>query len=270
MSDSTFWGGKHAYIAGGSAGLGLALANACARRGMRVTLVARDHVRLEEAAESLRQGGAEVATIAADLEGAGEPRRAFEEASTHTPVDVACHLAGLSARGRVVNTTRAAYEKLFAINFLAAAELASAAAESVAERRGSLVLVGSLASHVAAPFMGAYPASKHALSALAQQLRLEWGEAGLHTLHVCPGPMARDDAGHRYDEQAVDLPEAARRPGGGADVKLIDPAGLADEVLAACEHRRAELVRPKKARLLFALSKLSPAWGDWLLKKKMG
>jgi short-subunit dehydrogenase len=119
--------------------------------------------------------------------------------------------------------------------------------------------------------MGAYPASKHALAAYTQQLRLELAPQGAHVLHVCPGPIARDPAAYsaagRYAADSPDVPAAAQAPGAGAKVRAIDPARLAESIVNACERRKAELVMPAKARLLFAVSQLSARWGDWLLSR---
>ncbi|MEQ8849799.1 SDR family NAD(P)-dependent oxidoreductase [Botrimarina sp.] len=261
--------GRHGLVTGGSSGLGLAIARAAVRDGMRLTIVGRDAQRLEEAAQSLRRErpGAVVAAAQADLAVDGEPRRVADEASLQQPLDFVCHAAGLSTRGRLVDTPRSEHERLMAINFFAAAELAAATGEALAQRGGRLVLIGSLATFVAPAFLGAYPASKHPLAALAQQLRLELGPQGLRTLLVCPGPIARNDAGHRYDEQAARLPEAARQPGGGAKVKALDPGRLAQQILADSRRGRRELIAPNKARLLFALCRLAPAWGDRLLQR---
>jgi hypothetical protein len=49
--------------------------------------------------------------------------------------------------------------------------------------------------------------------------------------------------------------------------KLLSPTRLADEIVLACEARRSELIRPRSARLLFALMQLSPRLGDWLIKR---
>lgn len=263
--------GTNGLITGGSAGLGLAIARRAVAEGMAVTLVGRDQGRLAEAAESLRslRPDAEVTTRAADLATAGEPTRVVSEAAAERPLDFVCHAAGLSARGRIVHTPRAEFEKLLAINFLAAAELATAQGEALAERAGRLVLIGSLATRVAPAHLGPYPASKHPLAALAQQLRMELGPAGLRTLLVCPGPIARDDAGQRYETQADGLPGKASKPGGGAKVKALDPDWLAERVLAGSRKGKSELVYPTKARLLFVLSQLSPGLGDWLLRKSM-
>ncbi|MEO0529899.1 MAG: SDR family NAD(P)-dependent oxidoreductase [Planctomycetota bacterium] len=263
--------GKTGLITGGSAGLGLAIARAAVAEGMRVTLVGRDEARLDAAATGLQEKhpGSSVATIAADLAVAGESARVAAAAKAEQPLDFVCHAAGLSSRGRVADTSRADFERSLAINFLAAAELASALSESLTERSGRFVLIGSLATRVAPAYLGAYPASKHPVAALAQQLRIELGPAGLRTLLVLPGPIAREDAGSRYTAEAAGLPESAKQPGGGAKVKAIDPNWLARQILANSRRGRRELVVPAKARLLFTLSQLSPTLGDWLLRKSM-
>lgn len=86
-------------------------------------------------------------------------------------------------------------------------------------------------------------------------------------LLVCPGPIAREDSGSRYDKQSSDLPKSAKQPGAGVKLKGIPPALLAAKILRACQRRQPELVVPAKAKLLFAISQLSPAMGDWLLKR---
>jgi hypothetical protein len=86
---------------------------------------------------------------------------------------------------------------------------------------------------------------------------------------VCPGPIARDDAGQRYANEAGDIPAAAQAPGGGAKLKAINPDRLAEKILSAAAARKPDLIVPSKARLLFAISQLSATWGDWLLRRSM-
>jgi short-subunit dehydrogenase len=140
-----------------------------------------------------------------------------------------------------------------------------AALPHLLEARGHLVHIGSLGSKAASKFLGAYPASKFPLAAYAQQLRLELGPKGLHTLLVCPGPIRRDDAGQRYREAAV--PANAREPGGGVKLPGIDADWLARRILRACERRQTELVVPARARLLFAIAQLWPTLGDWIINR---
>jgi short-subunit dehydrogenase len=108
------------------------------------------------------------------------------------------------------------------------------------------------------------------VAAFSQQLRLELSEQGLHVLLVCPGPIRRDDAGIRYEQATGDVPESARRPGGGVKLKGIDPHWLARRILLACERRSPELVVPASARLLFAIAQLWPRLGDWAVRKMTG
>jgi short-subunit dehydrogenase len=98
-------------------------------------------------------------------------------------------------------------------------------------------------------------------------LRLELQPRGVHVLLVCPGPIARPDAGVRYDAQATGLPDTARRPGGGVKLKGLPPERLVAKILEYCERRRPELVMPARARLLFAISQLSPTLGDWIIRR---
>jgi short-subunit dehydrogenase len=133
--------------------------------------------------------------------------------------------------------------------------------------RGHLVNIGSLAGKTAARYMGAYSATKHAVSAYSQQLRLELGPQGLHVLLVSPGPIARDEPRSYSAEKLASLPASARKPGGGVKVGLLRSDRLAEQILLACDRRRSELVVPGRSRLVFALGQLWPDLGDWIVRK---
>ena len=164
-----------------------------------------------------------------------------------------------------IETSADKFRELFELNFLSLVRCTQAAAPHLIAARGHVVNIGSLAGKSAARYLGAYPASKFPVSAYSQQLRLELGPQGLHLLLVCPGPIARLDAGQRYE--AANLPPEARQPGGGVALPGIPPEELAAKILRACERRQAELVIPGKARWLFAIAQLSPSWGDWIVRK---
>lgn len=267
----SYWSGKRALIIGGSAGLGRALADVLAQHGARLTIVARRQQPLDAVTRDLKARGAEVLSVAADVTKLDDIKRLSD--SVHSAwggIDLLCHCAGRSMRGTALATNAADFRDLWETNFLSAVECIQQFAEPLTASRGHIVLIGSLASKVAAGYLGAYPASKFPLAAIAQQLRLETEQSELHTLLVCPGPIARDDldgAGARYAAQAPEVPAAAHQPGGGAKVRAINPHWLAGKILLACEERQAELVVPKRARLLFAVSQLSPRLGDWLLRR---
>jgi short-subunit dehydrogenase len=269
----SYWHGKRAVITGGSAGIGRVLAGVLVQHGARVAIVARRAEPLEKVAEELRQVGGNVMAVPTDVTIATDvDRLAATVQSAWGGLDLLCNCAGRSMRGTILSTAVEDFRNLWEVNFLSALYCSKAFAPTLAHSHGHIVLVGSLASKAAAAYLGAYPTSKFPLSALAQQMRLEFGETGPHVLLVCPGPIARDnetlaESAGRYAEQAANLPTSAQKPGGGAKVRAIDPQWLAEQILSACQQRRAELVIPRKARLLFAISQLSPRLGDWVLRR---
>jgi short-subunit dehydrogenase len=263
-----YWEGKRAVITGASSGLGRAVAEMLAARGAHLMLIARTAETLSNVANTLRARGGSVSTLSADVTQLGDVERIVEATQKELGgVDILCHCAGRSMRGEILVTRPDDHCELWEVNFLAPFQLTQALAESLTESRGHVVFVGSLASKVAPRYMGAYPCSKFPLAALAQQLRLQWGKQGPHVLLVCPGPIARADSSDRYAAESSGVPEDARRAGGGAIVRKIDPTVLAEQILNACERRLPELVVPRKARILFAVTQLWPQLGDWLLRK---
>jgi short-subunit dehydrogenase len=260
-----YWHGKRAVITGGSAGLGRALAEVLVGRKARVALVARGQEALDQAAGELTDRGGDVLAISADVTDDAElPRVAATVRERWGGVDIVCHCAGRSMRSLAVSTPVAQYRELLDLNFLSSVRCIQAFHDMLVESRGHFVLLGSLAGKIAPRYYGAYPASKFAVSALAQQLRLELGPKGLHVLLVCPGPIQRD-VERRYE--ADNVPAEALSVGAGAKVRKIKPRRLSMRILRACERRQAELIVPSEARLLFALSQLWPTLGDWILRR---
>ncbi|QDT00498.1 SDR family NAD(P)-dependent oxidoreductase [Adhaeretor mobilis] len=263
-----YWQGKACLITGGSAGLGFALAQSLARRGARLAIAARNEQHLEEAAEKLRLlGASEVIALPTDVAWQEDVDRLRDSISEEFgTLDFLCNCAGRSLRGKVLDSAAEDFQQLLDVNFLATVRVTHALAPMLLESKGHVVNVGSLASKVAPRYLGAYPASKHALAAYTQQLRLENRDAGLHAMLVCPGPIAGSNVA-RYEKAAEGLPAEAATAGGGAKVSAIDPAWLAEKILSACEKRRPELVVPWKAKFLLVASGISARLGDWLLGK---
>lgn len=264
----SFFAGKVVLVTGGSAGLGWHTARAFARGGAQVVITARGAKRLEAAAAELRRAGGTVTSIAADVTSQHEVDDLFRHLDhEYQRLDVLVNCAGRSARGLASQVAPAQFLELMELNFLGLVRASQAALPRLVASRGHLINIGSLASKVATPYLGAYPASKFAVAAYSQQLRLELAPQGVHVLLVCPGPIERRDADGRYENEARHLPEAAGRPGGGAKVKATDPEKLAGRIVRACQKRQAELVLPSQARWLAAISQLWPSLGDWIINR---
>jgi short-subunit dehydrogenase len=270
----SYWRNKVAIVTGGSSGLGLAIAKELYSAGTTVVLAARDANRLEVATSEVRAAATEATTVV------GIPCDITRDEQVTSLIgstldrfgqlDLLVNCAGKSGRRKVLDTTPQQFQEMWELNFLALVRCTRTAAPHLLKSRGHLVNIGSLASKSASKFLGAYPATKFAVAAYTQQLRLELEPEGLHVLLVCPGPIKRDESNVRYADEAKGLPESARKPGGGVKLKGIDPERLAKKILTACERRKKELVIPCKSKLLFAMSQLSPSLGDWVVNRMTG
>jgi short-subunit dehydrogenase len=223
---------------------------------------------LETLVAGIRREGRSVLTVAADVTRQADVenlmRRTIDEFGR---LDVLVNAAGRSARGQVIDTTPEEFAELLDLNFLSVVRCVRAAVPHLLQTSGHLVNIGSLAGKAAVRYVGAYPATKFALTAYTQQLRLELSPRGLHVLLVSPGPIARSDVTQRYADQVAGLPARARKPGAGVKFRAIRPENLSQAILRACERGRPELVYPPAVRLLLALGALSPRLGDWFVRR---
>jgi len=263
-----FWRDKVVVVTGGSSGLGRVIAEAFAAAGAKVVIAGLEPDAVQRAAAEIGAARGDVLGIPADVTRQEDVDRLFARAlERFGRLDVLVNCAGRSMRGKLIDTTPEQFRELMELNLLATVRCTRAAVPHLLKQRGHVVNIGSLAAKSAARWVGAYPATKHAVAGYSQQLRLELGPEGLHVLLVCPGPIARKEPRLYPLEGLEDLPERARRPGAGIKLKGIPPEKLARAILRACERRRPELVMPAKARLLFAMSQLCPRLGDWIVRK---
>ncbi|NQU23156.1 MAG: SDR family NAD(P)-dependent oxidoreductase [Candidatus Nealsonbacteria bacterium] len=265
----SYWENKTVLVTGGSSGLGRVIADGFGRVGANVVIAALEADAVRRAAEEMTADGVNTLGVHADITRQEDVDRLFEQAlERFGRLDVLVNNAGRSMRGKVLDTTPEQFRELMELNLIALVRCTRAAVPHLLKRRGHVINIGSLAAKSSARWVGAYPATKHAVAAYSQQLRLELGGEGLHVLLVCPGPIARDDPRLYPLEGLEDVPDRARAPGAGVKVRGIDPEKLVAAILRACERRRPELVMPGKARLLFAISQLFPRLGDWIVLRK--
>ncbi len=262
------WQGKVALVTGGSSGLGRAIAKAFVEGGAQVAIAARGIEALERTASELSTDGRSVLAIRCDVTHPEEVERMVAATvERFGRLDVLVNNAGRSDRGEAIDVTPEGLVALLDLNVVGLVRCTRAAMPHLLSTKGHLVNIGSLAGKTAARYMGAYSATKYAVSAYSQQLRLELGPRGLHVLLVSPGPIAREEPRVYSGEKVASLPPSARKPGGGVKVGLLSADKLAQQILDACQRRKPELVLPRRARLVFAISALWPSLGDWIVRK---
>jgi NADP-dependent 3-hydroxy acid dehydrogenase YdfG len=180
--------GRTALVTGASRGIGLAVARALADAGARVALLAR--------------GADVIARLAAELPDATAiPCDLADAAAVSHATDLARELLG-GAPHIVVNnagafelapveaTSDALLDGALAVNVAGPFRVVRAFLAAMRERRdGHIVTLGSVADRNIFPENGAYAASKHALRALHETMRLELRGSGVRATLVSPGPV---------------------------------------------------------------------------------
>ena len=265
----SYWKDKIVLVTGGSSGLGRVIADGFGGAGAKLVIAGLEGDAVRGAAAEMQAAGCDAVGIQADITQQADVDRLFAEAIGHYGrLDVLVNNAGRSMRGKLLDTTPEQFRDLMELNLIALVRCTRAAAPHLLAARGHVVNIGSLAAKSASRWVGAYPATKHAVAAYSQQLRLELGSQGLHVLLVCPGPIERKDPRLYPLEGLEDIPERARQPGAGVKTKAVAPQWLAAQIVRACERRAAEIVVPRYARLLFAIQQLWPSLGDWIVLRK--
>ncbi len=160
--------GRVAVVTGGASGIGYALAAAAARRGLHVVLSDVRAGALDAAAGRLRESGASVTQVVADVSEPADIDRLAETTFALGSVQLVCSNAGIVVVGRAWELTAADWDRVMNINFMATVHLARAFVPRLLEagQPARLLVTGSMASVTARPQISPYVAAKHALLGL--------------------------------------------------------------------------------------------------------
>ena len=183
----SYWRDKIVLVTGGSSGLGRMIADGFAGAGAKIVVAGLEADDVQKAAAEIQATGADALGIQADITRQADVDRLFAAAvARYGRLDVLVNNAGRSMRGKVLDTTAEQFRDLMELNLIALVRCTRAAAPHLLAARGHVVNIGSLAAKSASRWVGAYPATKHAVAAYSQQLRLELGPQGLHVLTGLP------------------------------------------------------------------------------------
>ena len=162
-------------ITGAARGIGAALAERLHSRGARVAVVGLEEERLAEVAA--RCGGAPWALC--DVTSREEVERATEEAvAALGGLDVVVANAGVAAQMPIVGGNPEVMEKTIAVNVMGVYYTLRAAGPHISHENGYAIPIASVAAALHLPMLGAYSASKAAVEALGNTLRIELRPSG--------------------------------------------------------------------------------------------
>lgn len=204
-------------ITGASTGIGAATARAAAHAGYRLVLAARSEDKLEALAGEL--GGDDRAiAVRCDVTEWEENERLFDRvADAFGRVDVVFANAGFGAARGWLEETPEHWKSMVLTNVLGPAYTARAAIPALKESSGHLLLTSSVAGRRALPG-SLYSATKHAVTAMAEALRLDLNDTGVRVTSVEPG--------------MVDTPFFESKP----SIRALDPEDIANAVMYAVQQ----------------------------------
>lgn len=222
-------------ITGASSGIGLVTARLAAERGARVLLVARNEAALAEAVGGIRAAGGDADYAVADVGDPAQVEAAADKAiARYGRIDSWINNAGIAIYQKLIELPLADHEQLMRTNYFGMVNGTVAAVARMRAAGGALITVASIASDIPSPLMGAYSATKHAIKAYIQSLRIELqaDRIPISLTLIKPSGIDTPIGQHATPDGQ---PEAQVPP------PTYDPRLVAEAILACAEHPRREV-----------------------------
>jgi len=248
-------------ITGASSGIGRATARGAARRGARVVLAARDAAALTALADDIQREGGRALAMPTDVTVEEEVRALADRAAeTFGSIDSWVNNAAVSAYGAFEQLTTDEFRRVLDVNLFGQVYGCRAALPYLKQQPGgALICVGSALSDRAVQMQSAYCASKHAVKALTESLRVELQEAGSGVQVTLIKPSSMNTP--LFDQAATHM---GVKPKPMAPV--YDPELVAQAILYAAEHRTREVVVGGGGKLLTTLESFAgPLVDRWMV-----
>src|SRR6478609_5956952 len=226
--------GKHVLVTGGSAGIGAALAEGFAARGATVGICGRRADRLADVLARCRAHAPESRSWTIDLSDLSAlPGFAAQVSSEMGGVDVLVNNAGIPKRKPVQVLTPEIVDQLMQINYQSPVHLTLALLPEITERAGRIVFVSSVAARLSPPGEAAYAATKAAISAWAECMKVDLRDTDVGIHVVYPGVI---------DTELFHLPDNDPLPETG--VAMLPVEAMVEPVLGAIESGQFEVSVP--------------------------
>ncbi len=271
-------------ITGASSGIGRDAALALARRGHHVIAAARRLPALAALADQVPDG--RITPLVLDLDDTSSiatAAAAIDRLTAGRGIDVLVNNAGFATAGALAELADRELRAQFETNVFGLMALTRAVLPAMLERGdGRIVNVSSVSGRVPAPILGAYHASKYALEALSDALRMEVAAFGVTVSIVEPGTIRTEFASRALAEgikarTGVTRYAAVYERAAALEARFDGMASTTSPVIRAITHAvdarrpRARYVAPRRFALLIALVRLVPTcWLDAAMRRMFG
>ena len=251
---------KVVIVTGASSGIGLETALAFARAGARVVLAARTQVALQEVVDAHPDLRDHLRVVPADVTKDEDVRRLVATTIAQLDrVDILINNAGIGMRADIADAPLDDAHSLMEVNFFGPLRCIQAVLPHMRQQgAGQIVNVGSILSIVVSPRNGVYSASKFALLAMSDALRMELHGTGIEVISVLP---AYTDT--PFFEKMYRYGNAARM----SPFKGQHPAQVARAILRGCARHKRQVVLTDSSRIAIGLRRVSPRLLDFIVRQ---
>ena len=227
-------------VTGASSGIGAATARALVERGFRVWAGVRD----DAAADRARALGDRCTPVVLDVTDAAQIAAVAERIGADGGLYGLVNNAGVATGAPLEALPIDALRAVFEVNVFGALAVTQAVLPLLRRTLGRIVMMSSVQGRIAAPFVGPYAASKHALEALSDSLRAELLASGVDVAIVEPGAVKTPiwERGAREGALLADTMDPLLRARYADDIATMQRVSRAFEARAIPPERVAAAV----------------------------
>jgi NAD(P)-dependent dehydrogenase (short-subunit alcohol dehydrogenase family) len=257
--------GKVVIVTGAANGIGAAICQRFGGAGSKIGLLDMDEAGVKAAAGKLKDAGIDAVGIRCDVVDEAQCTSAIDKIiELYGGIDILVNNAGITQRSAFVDTKISVYRKVMDVNFYGSLNCTRAAIDTLIDRKGSIIVIESLAGLT--PLLGrtGYCASKHALHGFFTTLRSELRGKGVHIMLVCPGfvntnlqtrALGGDGRVTAHPQSVVGKPTSADK--------------VAEAIYKGALNKRHLLVLTPVGKLAYWISRLAPVLYERLMVRQV-
>ncbi len=250
--------GQVAIVTGGASGIGRALAEELAQRGVDVVIADVQTELAEQTAEAIRAQRGRATATQLDVRDA----EAFADVARETVrragrLDYLFNNAGIGRSGEISSYSLEDWDDVIDVNVRGVAYGVRAVYPIfIANRSGHIINTASTAGLISTPGLGGYSATKHAVVGLSKALRIEAKAHGVNVSVLCPGVIRTPLLAKGLSKYPGVREEDARRL--WERFRPMDPRDFARAALDCVAKNQAVIVVPRWYRALWLVERVSP------------
>jgi NAD(P)-dependent dehydrogenase (short-subunit alcohol dehydrogenase family) len=190
MQDSQAFAGRHVFVAGGSSGINLGIAQAFARSSARVTVMSRSLDKVQQAAEGLRALGAQALGISADVRDPEAVEAALRQSHAQFgDIDVLVSGAAGNFIAPAAQLSPNGFKTVIDIDLNGTFHVLRLAYPLLKKPGASVISITAPQGVNPTMYQVHACAAKAGIDMMTRVLAMEWGEVGVRVNAISPGPI---------------------------------------------------------------------------------